>query len=55
MIEAFWLMHVVCEPQRRCDFFGPLKLLCASAALVSHHELILAVGLESLHTSARWV
>ena len=25
-------MHIVCEPQRRCsEFFGALKLLCASA------------------------
>ena len=37
MIEPLCQMHVFCEWQRVCcEFFGALKLLCASAALVSH-------------------
>ena len=37
MMEPLCEMRVVCEAQRRCcEFFGPQKLLRASAALVSH-------------------
>ena len=47
-LEPLCQMHVVCESQRRCCefFFGALKLLCASAVLVSHLVPILIVDLE---------
>ena len=49
-------MHVACEPQRRCcENFGALKLLCASAALVSQPALILTVDLEELHAPIQGV
>ena len=47
MVEPLCQMHVVCELQRRyCEFFGALKLLCASALLVSHLVPIPIVDLE---------
>ena len=47
MFELLCQMHGVFESQRRCcEFFGALKLLCASGVLVSHLVSILVVDLE---------